>query len=197
MDYSREQLKNMYQALPQDIKEALYEINTAQAIQTVSNSFGLHIDQMGELAHAIGLVMLGALHPKDFSGYLQRNVGVNESTALAMTKEVNATVFNTIRASLKKIHKMREDGEYESALGGIPNRESILRDIEMPPKAAPTPAREVQTVKEPEVPQAPHLSPQKSEQVTPQFQSVETLLRIPRKESPSRTTPDPYREPLE
>lgn len=170
----------MYRALPQDLKDALYGIETTEAIQTVSRAYGLHIDQMGELSNAIGQVMLGALHPRDFTKRIKADLGIDEQKASALTREVNLSVFTKIRESLKRIHSLREDSAFESALNTMPDRESLLRDIEEPPKANvdinPKPQAKI---------------PKQDEEIF--SKTVEPLLHIPRKVE-TKKAPDPYRE---
>lgn len=185
MDYSRQQLMSMYRALPQDLKEALYSIDTTQAIQAVSRAYGLHVDQMGELSNAIGQVMLGALHPRDFTKQLKSELGIDEQKASALTREVNLTVFTKIRESLKRIHSLREDSAFDAAVNSMPDRESLLHDIEEPPRASSgvsAPAR------------APVEQEKKVVSEEQTFSaSIEPLLHIPRKVETK--APDPYREP--
>lgn len=188
MDYTRQQLMSMYRALPQDLKEALYSIDTTQAIQAVSRAYGLHVDQMGELSNAIGQVMLGALHPRDFTKHIKSELAIDEQKASALTREVNLTVFTKIRESLKRIHSLREDSAFETAVNNMPDRESLLRDIEEPPRASSnepqkvSPAATTTVVQEKKVPD--------EEQTF--SASIEPLLHIPRKVETK--APDPYRE---
>ena len=181
----------MYRALPQDLKDALYGVDTTEAIQTVSHAYGLHIDQMGELSNAIGQVMLGALHPRDFTKRIKAELGIDEQKAAALTREVNLSVFTKIRESLKRIHSLREDSTFESALTTMPDRESVLNDIENPPRATTTPTNP------PASGQAPTthypLPTTDSQKPDSGFEKVEPLLHIPRKVE-TKKAPDPYRE---
>ena len=175
---------SMYRALPQDLKDALYGVDTTQAIQTVGRAYGLHIDQMGELANAIGQIILGVLHPRDFTKHIKTELQIDEQKPSALTREVNLSVFTKIRESLKRIHSLREDSAFDGALNSMPDRESLLRDIEQPPRAVPNsqpPATNNQ------------LPTTKSKDIESGFQSVEPLLHIPRKVE-TKQAPDPYRE---
>jgi len=173
---------SMYRALPQDIKDALYAIDTTEAIQTVSKAYGLHIDQMGMLSNAIGQVLLGALHPRDFTKRIKVDLGIDEQKAATLTREVNLSVFTKIRESLKHIHSLREDNAFDSALNDIPDRESLLKDIEEPPRANAG-SIERASPKEKVIPTEEQVFDTK----------VEPLLHIPRKVE-TKKAPDPYRE---
>lgn len=168
MERTKEQLKEIYRVLPEDIKEAMFAVDTSEAIQNVCKAFGLHIDQMGELADEVGRVMLGLTSPKDFIGNIEKRLNISEVKAKQITRDVNENIFVKIRDSLKKIHKEKYSDDFSPEDEDDLSRDGILKRIENP--SSPVPKKEA--VFE---------------------EKVEPLLRVPKKE----VTVDPYREPVE
>ena len=51
---TKQQLLERYQKLPEDLKEAIFSVETTEIIQKISKKYGLLIDKMGELASETG-----------------------------------------------------------------------------------------------------------------------------------------------
>jgi hypothetical protein len=131
MPYTLEQLEEKYRQLPEAVKEAMYSVETSDAVLAIGKKYNLHIDQIGLLAEEAGLVMLGLTPSYQFIDSIQKKLGVNRATAENITLDVNTEIFLPIREFL------RQSG------GGLPSREEVLRDIENPPptleETAPVP----------------------------------------------------------
>jgi len=135
-----------YRELPEDVREAIFSVDSADIIQSISKKNNLTVDKMSELADEIGLLMLGVTEPKDFISNISRRLGVDKKTAHDITAEVNEKIFSKIRESLKKIHNIKDEEDSEEKEVGMPkpevvkapeptkvlNREDILKEIEEP-----------------------------------------------------------------
>lgn len=103
-----QQLKTKYQSLPQDLRDAILSVDSAEIIQDVGKKYGLAIDKVGELADETGMVMLGVTHPKEFIPNLSRRLGVDKNTARRIAEVINSRIFAKVRESLKKVHEIGE-----------------------------------------------------------------------------------------
>jgi len=121
MPYTLEQIEEKYRQLPEAVKEAMYSVETSDAVLAIGKKYDLHIDQIGLLAEEAGLVMLGLTPSYQFIDSIQKKLGANRATAENITLDVNTEIFLPIREFL------RQSG------GGLPSREEVLRDIENPP----------------------------------------------------------------
>lgn len=101
-------LTNKFKNLPQDLKDAIFDVANAGAIQAIAKKYGLNIEQTGNLADEIGLLMLGETHPKDFVANLNKRLGADPETTKKVAQEVNEQIFAKVRESLKKIHEVSE-----------------------------------------------------------------------------------------
>lgn len=92
--------------LPEDVREAMFSIDTANILKAISEENGLHVDQAGELVDETGALMLGDTKPADFISHIQKRVRVDEKTARNIAETINKEIFRAIRESLKAIHNL-------------------------------------------------------------------------------------------
>lgn len=110
-DYTQEQIKKRYLALPEDLKDAMWSVDSSNIIQSIGKKHNLHIDQMGELASETGYVLLGFTRPENYIKNLSARLNINIKDARDIALEVNIEIFSKVKESLKKIHGI---GEYKS-----------------------------------------------------------------------------------
>jgi len=200
-----QQLKEIYQKLPEDLKEAIFSVKSAEVIQAVGKKYNLAVDKTGELADETGLVMLGLTHPRDFISNLAQRLGVDKETARKIAEEVNTQIFATVRESLKKIHGVGEapsprpepSGVGAPTPKGVGGKEEILKEIEKEEyvSSAEKIPEILKGVVKPELLEPS--SPSEVEGPHPfEAKTKEEVFRMPplEKKYPSG---DPYREPIE
>jgi len=105
-NYTDEQIKAMYENLPEDLKDAIFSVDMTEIIKKIGEKHGLHIDKIGELGNETGMVMLGVTSPKDFIPNLSKRIGGDKENLRKIAEEVNAQIFRRVRESLKEIHQM-------------------------------------------------------------------------------------------
>ena len=157
MTYTKEQLAQKYLELPEDLKEAMIEVRTAETIYDIGQKNNLHVDQIGELADEVGLAMLGLTKSEDFLTHIKNRLQIDQTTAEQITREVNEQIFLPIRESLQKLHSANEANEaieaQEASSGGVqtfpttqveasaetegelPDKDKLLNEIENPDKS--------------------------------------------------------------
>lgn len=104
MEYTQKQLQEKYKSLPEDLKDAIFGVQSAEIIQNISKKHHLQIDQMGELAAETGLVLLGLTKPEDYIKNLSNRLKINIKDARDIALEVNIEIFSKVKESLKKLH---------------------------------------------------------------------------------------------
>jgi len=144
-NYTDQQISQMYDNLPEDLKDSIFSVDTTSVVNEIGRKYGLAIDKIGDLANETGMVMLGVTHPNEFIGNLADRLEIDKEKARAIAQEINEQVFKKVRESLRKIHNMREGAEEEqdkikvSPFGNsqgetLPansvNRADILKEIE-------------------------------------------------------------------
>lgn len=151
MQYTREQLGERFEQLPENVQEAIIAVETAKIVSNIGNKYALHIDQTGELADEIGLMMLGLTRPNEFVTHVIARIGLDRAVAEAIAREVNEQIFLKIRESLQALHENAPADEKKeknygvetipgpglasqtgAGAGDLPNREEVIADIEHP-----------------------------------------------------------------
>ena len=140
MAYTPQQLREIYLKLPQDLRDALFDVNSSELVRTIGEKHKLTIDKIGELASETGYVMLGMTHPNQFISNLAERLEVDKAKAKEIAEDVNVQIFKKVRESLKKIHGIKDeetpkdsplrDSQGESLGEKIESREEILKEIE-------------------------------------------------------------------
>ncbi len=104
MKITPQQIKEKYRSLPPDIIEVYSHEDTVTKITEIGQKHYLHVDQIGELADEIGLVMLGINKADNFVNHVADRLSVDQAAANAIAVDVNEQIFLKIRESLQKLH---------------------------------------------------------------------------------------------
>lgn len=102
-------LKQKFKGLPADLQDAIFDIDNAAVIEAVAKKYGLNVERAGELADEVGLLMVGAIHPKNFISNLNRRLGTDPETTKKIAQEINEQIFLKVKESLRKIHGVEEE----------------------------------------------------------------------------------------
>lgn len=220
MPYSPIQIKSMMQSLPDDVKEAIASVDSLDVILGLEKKHKLHFDQTGQLSDEILLLTVGITPPQQFISNIQRRMGITKEVAQDIGVEVNEKIFRPIRDSLKQIHNMKAEMEKiqetpEKTTLEFPKNEadftSPFAPAENEPEKTDKPLPEspifTEDEKKPEpeiapmvpaqdIPIAPATPPTTPETPKPEVKNIaETKLEKPFNIA-SKTTVDPYREPI-
>lgn len=106
MGYTRKQMDDMFEKLPNDIQEALQSDQTIKCLVQIREKYNLQDEQSGELSAEIGMLMLGASFPQHFIENLKNTMKIPEETAKAIASEVNEKIFRPVKESLKQLHSL-------------------------------------------------------------------------------------------
>lgn len=101
---NEETILKRYESLPDDLKEALMGVSTADALYDIGRKANLNVEKIGALAEEVGLIILGFTPSANFISDLKTALGVNEEKASEIAGQVNERVFLPIRESLKRLH---------------------------------------------------------------------------------------------
>lgn len=124
---TQEEAIRRYDALPDELKQVMSSVASAETIYGIGKKFGLNVEETGNLASLIGYTVLGMVSIAKFIDSIKDVTGADNAKAAEIAREVNAKIFLAIREQLKKTHGEKWD---ERAL-----REPItdnLRPITMP-----------------------------------------------------------------
>ena len=80
-NYTEEQIGQMYDNLPEDLKEAIFSVDMSEIVEKIGREKQLNIEQIGDLANETGMVMLGVTHPNEFIANLADRLEVDKEKA--------------------------------------------------------------------------------------------------------------------
>ncbi len=114
-----EQLFAKYEKIPKDLQDAILDAGTSDIIGAITKKYGLNLEQAGNLADEVGLLMLGETNPRDFTANLIKRLETDPEMTKKIAQEINEQIFSKVRESLKKIHGVSEE-EKQGAAGPQP-----------------------------------------------------------------------------
>lgn len=103
-DEKQKRLLDIYEELPQEVREAIFSVNTADTIMKIGRENKLTTEKIGILADEAGLLMLGVTHPNNFISNLDKRLQIDKETTRKVAHAVNEQIFAKIRESLRMIH---------------------------------------------------------------------------------------------
>ena len=214
-----EKIKEIYEKLPEDLKEAIFSVDTANIIRETSTTNGLTIDKMGELADEVGLVIMGITSPSQFAPNLVSRLGVDKETVDKISAVINEKIFSQIRESMKKVQEARatpENGEVEiKAPPAMQAQPEKIITVSQPKPVVKAPEKisipvTTEMAARPEELMQPKEQEKKMEPTQPKEPQVgnifeekmkEGVFNVPSTEAtaekPKYPSVDPYREPIE
>ena len=96
-EYTKEQLWELYEQLPEDLQEAVFSEDIGNKVQRICYDNNIIDNKVFiEILKNVGYVFLGLLSPSDFSDVLEKELKINRA------KEVYARINNEVFAELKE-----------------------------------------------------------------------------------------------
>lgn len=105
-EYPKEELQKIYEALPEDLKKALFSDKTADDIYDVCVENGLE-EKNPEVAKYVGYILLGLLSPNDFEKTLKEKLLLKNDLAKKVSQEIARLVFVPLKNTLEALYKIK------------------------------------------------------------------------------------------
>lgn len=128
-DYTEQQIIEMYEKLPEDLKDAVFSVESTRIIESLGKKYGLNIEQIGKLGNETGMLILGVTSPSEYVGNLAGRLNIDKQKARQIADDVNQQIFSRVRESLKKIHGV--DGVEQKETSVQPISEEIKKPEEI------------------------------------------------------------------
>ena len=104
--YTQEQLDKIYEKLPEELREAIFSVETAENIGDIGDQYGVVDERLNKISEYVGYVLMGLVLPQEFLGILEKEVKLPKVLAEAITKDLNRLVFYPVRPALEQLHRM-------------------------------------------------------------------------------------------
>ncbi len=136
MEFTQSQFIEYVNSLPATLRRAYFDDAINEQVAAIGRRYSLHIPQAARLAYEVGRTIVGLTPTAQFVNVIQRTVGIDAPTALALTREIDEKIFEPIRDDLYRFANGRgvsaETPIETSGEQAHPAREDVLRGIETP-----------------------------------------------------------------
>jgi hypothetical protein len=99
-----QQVRQRIKSLPPTLVDALFSIQTAEVVRMTIEQNNIPIEKSSPIAQAIGLVLLGFIHPEDLAKEIQEKAGVAPQMASAVSSSFAAKIFSPLKGDLDKAY---------------------------------------------------------------------------------------------
>lgn len=223
--YTKDQLIEAVDTLPENLRGVLFSSNIEQKVQKIGMVEGLLIDQISTLNNLVNFAILNLIPRDSFSSIIEQEILVNTEVAKKLADDISREIFASVEAM--EAQEKKEEKIYEINSISEPDEANISEEpvSEIPviktikvPDIAPENLPIAETV-EPFLPPIPLKNPAKEKEVfvhpfEEKMKNVFTTIKQPSvdpiveqsSQTPSpKETPkappiyhaDPYREPIE
>ncbi|MFH1656264.1 MAG: hypothetical protein ABH956_00635 [Candidatus Nealsonbacteria bacterium] len=108
MDYSKEQLDELYENLPENLQEAVFSEKNGTIIYNSCIKNKIEKDEeIKQVSKYVGYVLLGLLSPNDFQKSLEEKVGIKKEKAIQIYSEINRSIFFSVKNSLEALYEIK------------------------------------------------------------------------------------------
>ena len=105
MKYSPEQVDRALSTLPEELKEAIFSVETADAIRNACTKQNITDERLGQVAENTGYVLMGLLQPSEFIEVLGKDIGLQKQGG-EIARDINRFVFFPVKAALEQLHEI-------------------------------------------------------------------------------------------
>lgn len=99
-----EKIQQRLNELPATVRAILFAPETARSIEVIGRQFKLMVDEVGELADEVGLVIMGFVSLKVFIANIAARLQIDLKLAEQIATAINAQIFSKIREELQKLN---------------------------------------------------------------------------------------------
>ena len=90
--------------LPDNIRKIIFDIETVNKINDISEKNELSHSQEWKASYIVGMVLLGETNITKFVDSLMAQCDLSEEKARQLARDVNSAIFLPVKESMKKIH---------------------------------------------------------------------------------------------
>ncbi|MFH1582342.1 MAG: hypothetical protein ABIA08_01105 [bacterium] len=109
-EYTKEQFREIFNKLPEELKETAISEETAENIFNICADEDLEYEQIPEVARYAGRVLMGLILPEDFQETIEKEVKIKKEVAKRITRKINRFVFYPVKELINSINKISAQG---------------------------------------------------------------------------------------
>ncbi len=103
--YTSEQFWELYEKLPQELKDALFAEETGNNIYDICKRYGV-LENLEEIVEYVGQVLVGVTPPDEFQEVLEKELRIEKEVAKKVAQEINRFIFYPVKPALEELYKI-------------------------------------------------------------------------------------------
>lgn len=107
---SREEFIKRYDALPENLRQAILSDESVDMLWTIGGAHHLSEDRIGKVAGVIGYIILGLVHLEDLVKEIVIEVGVDRRLAEEIAREIKLKILNPLIPQLQQLYHYGSTG---------------------------------------------------------------------------------------
>jgi len=123
---TREEFWKLYKVLPEDLKEALFSVDTQEAIVNICKLCNVEDD--ATVAELVGDVLIGLLPPEEFKEEAKKRLNLDENEAKKLDAYIQHYIFNPVADDLRELYHPEEKEIKEKEAAEKPKVRDIYRE---------------------------------------------------------------------
>lgn len=104
-DYTKKQLLEISQKIPEELKDTLFSDKTVDDIFDICQKNKVPKQKISPVAKYVTRVLLGLLPINEFKNILEKELKFNSNIAKKVAQEINQLIFHPVKSSLEKLYK--------------------------------------------------------------------------------------------
>jgi hypothetical protein len=138
--YTTEELGEIFNKLPEKIKDKILALETAEEIFDICARNGIDDLRIPEVARCVGEVLMGLLPPSKFAETLEKKVNLEREIALNITKNIEKVVFSSVKDELENLYGIKIAAEVTEKIKEVTPPEKEILPKKPEEKPSPTKA---------------------------------------------------------
>ena len=106
INYTKDQLWQLYQKLPDELKEAVSSLENTDNIYNICEINNIPEGIMPSVIKYVGYVLIGVLPPNEFQKTLEEELKISAETAQKVAREIHRFIFYPVKAALEELYKI-------------------------------------------------------------------------------------------
>ena len=107
-DVTQQQVHDRFMTLPEGVRATITDPATYDTIERIGLAHELTRVEVGLLAQATSLLMMGFIQPNKYVAVLIDQLTIYQDVAATIAQEMNRDIFNVIKDALKDVHGITE-----------------------------------------------------------------------------------------
>jgi hypothetical protein len=104
--YNKDQLWELYNELPEELKSAIFSEKTAMNIWDICTKNGIKEDKIPDIAQMVGQVFLGLVPPEDLKKEIRKELKISQEKAKKVSQEIERFIFFSVKRSLAEMYNI-------------------------------------------------------------------------------------------